>query len=379
VIKTCIFILAIFWTNFALAQTKSQNLVANGSFEEKAYCPSNFNQQQLKSVSSWSQLNEGTPDHFHRCSEKVGVPKNIFGYQEAQEGDSYIGMAVYSPSQRNYREYLTSKLVRPLLAGEMVCIEMYISTADYSKYVTDDFGLILSNEKLKQDRNQVIAQRYTLGNPALHMLDAFEDWVLISDVYTALGGEEFVTVGCFRIDKELKILSRTKESGAKEDNKWSYVYVDNVSVKSIGKREECSCENDIIRSMVVDPPLELSEYDKVKLDAIYFDFDKDELTEESIKELEELYGLLRKNKAMYIEIDGHTDIIGNGEYNIGLSQRRAERVIDYLVKKGIAKDRLTIKAYGSTLPAAENETEEGRARNRRVEFQVLEKRYMLVQ
>jgi outer membrane protein OmpA-like peptidoglycan-associated protein len=250
----------------------------------------------------------------------------------------------------------------------MVCIEMYISTADYSKYVTDDFGLILSNEKLKQDRNQVIAQRYTLGNPALHMLDAYEDWVLISDVYTAKGGEEFITVGCFRIDKELKILSRTKEGGAKEDNKWSYVYVDNVSVKTIGKREECSCENDIIRSMVVDPPL--SEYDKVKLDAIYFDFDKDELTEQSTKELEELYALLRKNKAMYIEIDGHTDIVGNGEYNIGLSQRRAERVIEFLVKKGIAKDRLTIKAYGSSLPAAEN---------RRVEFQVLEKRYMLVQ
>jgi outer membrane protein OmpA-like peptidoglycan-associated protein len=103
------------------------------------------------------------------------------------------------------------------------------------------------------------------------------------------------------------------------------------------------------------------------------------LTEQSINELEELYGLLRKNKAMFIEIDGHTDIVGNGEYNIGLSQRRAERVIEYLVKKGIAKDRLTIKAYGSSLPAAENETEEGRARNRRVEFQVLEKRYMLVQ
>lgn len=378
-IKTCIVIFAILWTNLIVGQTKSQNLVVNGSFEDKAYCPSNFNQQQLKSVTGWSQLNEGTPDHFNRCSEKVGVPKNIFGYQEAQEGDGYIGMAVYSPSQRNYREYLTSKLARPLLAGEMVCIEMYISTADYSKYVTDDFGLILSNEKLKQDRNQVIPQRYTLGNPPLNMLDAYEDWLLISDTYTAKGGEEFITIGCFRIDKELKVLSRTKDGGAKEDNKWSYVYVDNVSVKTIGKREECSCENDIIKSMVVDPPLELKEYDKVKLDAIYFDFDKDDLTEQSIKALEELYTLLRKNKAMYIEIDGHTDIIGNGEYNVGLSERRAGRVIDFLVTKGISKDRLTIKAYGSTLPAAENDTEEGRAQNRRVEFQVLEKRYMLVQ
>jgi outer membrane protein OmpA-like peptidoglycan-associated protein len=358
---------------------QAQNLVVNGSFEEKAYCPANFNQQQMKSVTGWSQLNEGTPDHFHRCSEKVGVPNNMFGKQEALDGDAYIGMAVYSPTQRNYREYLTSKLSRPLAAGELVCIEMYVSTADFSKYVTDDIGIVLSNERLKQERNQVVSMRCSLMNPMLNMLDAYNDWILISDVYQAQGGEEYITIGCFSIDKEIKIMLRSRDSGTKEDNKWSYIYVDNVSVKPVKAKSECSCENDIIKSMVVDPPLELSEYDKVKLDAIYFDFDKDELTDEAIKELDDVYSLLRKNKAMYLEIDGHADIIGNGEYNVNLSQRRAQRVIDYLVKKGIAADRLTIKAYGSTQPAADNETEEGRAQNRRVEFQVLEKRYQLIQ
>lgn len=357
----------------------AQNLVPNPSFEEKTYCPSNFNQQQLKSLSSWSQVNEGTPDHFSSCSQKVGVPNNLFGVQGAKEGESYAGMAVYSPTQRNYREYLTTKLTRALNPGEMVCIEMYISTADYSKYVTDAFGLVLSENKLSQVRNQVIPYSQSLANPKLHMLDAYSEWVLISDVYTAKGGEQFLTIGNFKADKDLKILSRTRDSGAKDENRWSYIYVDNVSVVSVAKKELCSCENDLIKSLVVDPPLELSEYDKIKLDDIYFDFDKSDLKEEALVKLNDVYALLRKNKAMYLEIDGHADVIGNDQYNLELSKKRAEAVIDHLVKRGIDKSRLNINYYGSKVPAVNEDTDQARAQNRRVEFQVLEHKYMLVQ
>lgn len=353
--------------------------MVNGSFEQKMYCPSSFNQLTLKSIAEWFQLNEGTPDHFDACSEKAGVPNNMFGVQLAQDGNAYAGMAVYSPTQRNYREYLCSKLTRPLAAGEKVCIEMWISTADYSKYVTDAIGIVLSKTKLEQERNQVIRLTPTMGNPRLHMLDAYDEWVMIGDVFTAKGGEEYITIGNFLADKELKIMSRTADSNAKESNRWSYVFVDNVSVKSVKDKSQCSCENDLIRSLVVDPPLELSEYTKIKLDAIYFDFDQDVLTEEALKELDEVYMLLRRNKAMYMEISGHTDIIGNDQYNIDLSKRRAQRVIDHLVKKGIPADRLTIQYFGSSEPIQENTTDEGRAQNRRVEFQVLEKKYLLVQ
>lgn len=372
-------LLAISSLLLAFMSGSAQNLVPNPSFEEKTYCPSNFNQMQLKSLVEWSQLNEGTPDHFNACSEKVGVPNNVFGSQSAKDGEAYIGMAVYSPTQRNYREYLTARLTRELNPNELVCIEMWISAADYSKYVTDAFGIVLSGAKLKQERNQVIQMNPSLANPYLHMLDAYDDWVLISDVYQAKGGEQYITIGNFMIDRELKILSRTRDSRAKEDNRWSYVYVDNVSVKPVKSKSECSCENDMIKSLVVDPPLQLSEYEKIKLDAVYFDFDRDVLSDTAEKQLNEVYTLLRKNKAMYLEIDGHADIIGDDGYNIDLSKRRAQKVIDYLVKKGISPERLAIKYFGSSLPATENETEQGRAQNRRVEFQVLEKKYLLVQ
>lgn len=364
---------------FCASTGTAQNLVVNPSFEDKTYCPTNFNQQQLKVINGWSQLNEGTPDYFNKCSDKVGVPNNMFGTQLAKDGDAYAGMAVYSPTQRNYREYLTSKLSRSLNAGEMVCVEFYVSAADFSKYVIDGMGIALTKDRLTQERSLVVKHRPQLSNPHFYMLDDAESWVLISDVYTAQGGEQYITIGNFAIDKELKVLSRTRESGAKENSNWAYIFVDQVSVKPVKKRTECSCENDLLKSLAVDPPLELQEYDHIQLDAVLFDFDQDILTDTALTQLDEVYTLLRRNKSMYLEIDGHTDAVGNDQYNEGLSRRRAERVISYLADKGIERSRLTLKFYGSTKPKADNESVEGRAKNRRVEFEILQKKFELVQ
>jgi OOP family OmpA-OmpF porin len=101
---------------------------------------------------------------------------------------------------------------------------------------------------------------------------------------------------------------------------------------------------------------------------IYFDFNKASLKEESLPILDEVVGLLKAKPDMKMEIQGHTDSKGTAAYNLKLSDRRAASVKDYLVKNGIASNRLTIKGYGLTKPVATNATEEGRAKNRRVEF-----------
>ncbi len=358
----------------------AQNLVANGSFEQKTYCPSSYNQGQLKTITSWTQASDGTPDYFNSCSKDAGVPRNIFGIQNAQEGVAYAGLVVYSAGGKfNYREYLQTKLTRPLAAGEEVCIEMYVSAADFCLFVTDGIAVSLSIQKLSADRAGLINGTAVMSNPRLNMLDECEGWMLISDIYKATGGEQYLTIGNFKQDRDLKIIKRTKDMGAQENDIWSYIYIDNVSVKPVKKRAECSCENEILASMVHDPPLELQEYEKIKLDAILFDFDQDILSEEALKQLDEVYKLLKKNKAMYIEIDGHADVIGNDSYNLDLSKRRANQVIKVLSEKGIAIERLTVKAFGSSQPVAENSSEEGRAQNRRVEFQILEKKFVLIQ
>jgi len=74
-----------------------------------------------------------------------------------------------------------------------------------------------------------------------------------------------------------------------------------------------------------------------------------------------------------IEIQGHTDDRGNDRYNMKLSDARAKSVMKYLTKAGVDKKRLSAKGYGETMPIDTNETEDGRARNRRVVFQILEK------
>jgi OOP family OmpA-OmpF porin len=105
----------------------------------------------------------------------------------------------------------------------------------------------------------------------------------------------------------------------------------------------------------------------LKMNNIFFDFDKYSLRPESYHELNRWVEAFKKNPELKAEIQGHTCSIGTEEYNQKLSERRATAVINYLVKQGVAKSRLTMKGYGETRPAASNATPEGREKNRRVE------------
>lgn len=112
---------------------------------------------------------------------------------------------------------------------------------------------------------------------------------------------------------------------------------------------------------------------KIILKNIFFDFDKATLRPESTNELQRLIALLNEVPTMKIEISGHTDAKGAADYNQKLSQSRAKAVVDYLVKAGIAADRLTFAGYGKDQPIATNDTDEGRQLNRRTEFKIISK------
>jgi len=108
----------------------------------------------------------------------------------------------------------------------------------------------------------------------------------------------------------------------------------------------------------------------IVLSNVFFDFDSDSLTKESFPELNHLSGFLMKNPKLVVEISGHTDNVGSAVYNQKLSEDRARAIADFL-KRTIRPDRLVYRGYGSTKPVATNETEEGRALNRRSEITVL--------
>lgn len=80
---------------------------------------------------------------------------------------------------------------------------------------------------------------------------------------------------------------------------------------------------------------------------------------------------MKANKTLVVEISAHTDDKGSDDYNNKLSQNRAESVVKYLTSKGIIAERLVAKGFGKTLPAVPNDSDENRAKNRRVEFKIL--------
>lgn len=101
---------------------------------------------------------------------------------------------------------------------------------------------------------------------------------------------------------------------------------------------------------------------------VLFGFDKSDLTPEAISNLSSLKDILQKYPDTDIEIQGHTDSKGSDSYNQSLSDRRAQSVANYLASKGIKNSRMKTVGYGESVPKYSNDTEDGRAQNRRVEF-----------
>jgi outer membrane protein OmpA-like peptidoglycan-associated protein len=109
----------------------------------------------------------------------------------------------------------------------------------------------------------------------------------------------------------------------------------------------------------------------IRLNNLFFDTNKFNIKKEAEKELNRVYELMIKYPKMQIEISGHTDNVGSDQENLTLSINRAKSVADYLYLKGIQKDRIKYTGKGKTLPLADNNSEKGKAINRRIEMKVL--------
>ena len=135
--------------------------------------------------------------------------------------------------------------------------------------------------------------------------------------------------------------------------------------------EHFSCKNpaDLKNAYSLDVKLSKAEAGgKVVLKNVFFDTNLFELKQESYPELNKLVAFLKTNQAINIEISGHTDSTGDKKKNQVLSENRAKAVFDYLQSKGVLPVRMTFAGYGDSKPVAGNDTDEGRALNRRTEF-----------
>lgn len=150
---------------------------------------------------------------------------------------------------------------------------------------------------------------------------------------------------------------------------------------TFGKSVPLESLKELVTNITLDTIMVLDKLEKNKifmLNNIYFDLDKSDIRSDAARELDKLVDLLTDNPEIKIEMASHTDSIASRAYNMQLSQRRAESTVSYLISKGIAPDRLVAKGYGEEKPIARNtnpdgtDNPDGRQRNRRTEFKILE-------
>jgi outer membrane protein OmpA-like peptidoglycan-associated protein/tetratricopeptide (TPR) repeat protein len=150
----------------------------------------------------------------------------------------------------------------------------------------------------------------------------------------------------------------------KDDYAYTSKYLSTKDTAIINKPTEVKVDFDVKPIMVGEA---------YRLNDIYFAYGSYELTEDSKIIMDGFLDFLNDHPTMKISINGHTDNVSSAEFNQTLSENRAKAVYDYLVDKGISVTRLTYKGYGLKQPIATNDTEAGRAKNRRTEFVIVEK------
>ena len=355
----------------------AQNLVPNGEFDKFKYCPYGFTLDKLTIVPHWRQPTMGTADYFNECSESYSVPKNPMGTQSAVMGPGYIGLVAFAPKEYNTREYIQVKLLEALEPGEKYCISFLVSLADHSQFMIDGFGVFFSQRLIKGNGKKTLNFNPQVEVPKGYLLQDEIDWMEISEIYEAEGGEKYLTFGNFKSDNELLVKYRNIHI-EKPYHAWdfAYYYLDHVSLVKVESNEKCFDGIERMREQLIsgekpEPPLVY----EIALKKVLFDFDQSQLDGEAIESLNEILSIMLQSKSYKLEMIGHTDSYGREGYNMELSEQRASEVIEYLAARGIDRSRLTIKWKGEYEPLSSNTTTIGRQENRRVEFRVYELSY----
>lgn len=181
----------------------------------------------------------------------------------------------------------------------------------------------------------------------------------LPDGAVAGNGVSAATDGSFKI-----VLPFDKNYSIRASADHFFAISENLNLDSLVKAGHKEIHKDLYLA-----PIEVGTV--VRLNNVFFDFDKFDLRAESFVELDRVVQLLKDNPAIEIEMSAHTDSRGSDDYNLKLSDNRAKSVREYIVSKGIGANRIVSQGYGETKPVATNETDDGRQLNRRVEFKIL--------
>ncbi|MBC7382929.1 MAG: OmpA family protein [Bacteroidia bacterium] len=345
-----------------------QNIVPNGDFETHNHF---FSFRTLGDLSKWEKANLTTPDY---CTSA----QNIGGTQSAHSGSAYIGIVLSLDTITKYKyvEYIRVKLLKRLLANKNYCLSMYLSRSDNELFAVASLNYKLSAKKLISKKQVfIMADEYgSLQYSKDTILRDKKNWMAVCSKFSAIGDEIYLTIGYFNPDTKL---IKVEKGRAKFYS--AYYYIDDVSLIEVTDTNTCDCTYKGKQQVVAAKSDSIRNFDNIEinepiiLNNIYFRVNEWDILPQSEKAITEIFIYLKKHSDYFIEILGHTDNSGNEKTNITLSENRAQAVTKYLILKGIEPTRIQYKGYGSSMPVADNSTEEGRTKNRRVEFKLLKK------
>lgn len=346
--------------------SSSKNIVPNPGFEQYSSTPIGWfykGDHFTQVMKYWSSPTAASPDVF---GPKVRVPsywkEKGFGQLKAHSGKSMVGITAYGceNGKPHCREYLQIQLQEPLVIGQNYAVEFWVSQLPLA-LKTNQLGVYFSQTPVHQPTDALLDYKPQINTTHL-VTTPNGQWIKIAAKFKATTAAAYLTIGNFYADS----LTHAVSPFSNHLN-YAYYYIDDVLVKKEKPFIDVPIREDDLSRIIPE------EGQRITLRNIFFDHDKVELLPRSFTELNKLGQLMRDHPSMIIEIIGHTDSVGEADYNLELSRRRAKAVITYLHKNGIPKSRMRHSGYGSSQPIASNDNATGRQMNRRVELLIIKK------
>lgn len=369
------------------------NLVQNGSFEEMDKKPKRLG--KIDAANGWVSPTGVRADVFiDGKSEEIGTPLNIYGKEDAKDGENYAGIVAYSFGQKVPRSYATVKLNSPMKKGMKYCVEYYVSLAECSKFAINTVSAKFSKKSYGTDTKLPIYDEASISPFSEEPLTARYNWTKVCGVYTAEGGEKWLTMGNFNSDEDTKNnslrMKKEKDWDFKVDEiAAAYYYIDDISVRLIDeeKGQKCECEDGqdlktysttvYEKSVVLND--EMTDVQKIEAHQLYFAFGKDKLSTEGEDALNLIAEIMKANAGLVLQINGFNnpeeDEVGReNDYYADMDVKRIGAVMKYLMDAGIEESRMMSNPQGGDTPSPDitsaDDDDLRMAKSRRITFKV---------
>ena len=359
----------------------SQNLLPDGGFENAKSLPKweSINGWQschdYMALEDWTEVVRGTyqarfyhPKIVDWRTWNLGVQSKIrqtctwpsFG---AKSGLGSVGIYTYPEKHprgisRYTRSYIQTKLITPLKKEEVYHFEMWVRTSNRSSmYFSSGLGVLLT-DTAQHYSIKTLTEHYYIGATPQIFCDStisnVDSWQKIEAYYIAKGGEQYLTIGnFFSNEKTTWIANQDCPGPCDPDFDRSLVFIDDIKIEQESPFDK------------------LLEKKMIELPNITFNSGSEKLKESSKPMLRSFALFLKNNKTINVTITGHTDNVGNTSDNLLLSQKRAEEIKKYLVSQKVSSSQIETEGKGSSEPITNNDSSQGRVKNRRVEVEII--------